>query len=364
MRVFNTRTRTITAVAFLVLGLVISACSGGASTTPAASSAAAATASAAASQNSDAAALADLYAKAKTEGSVLFYCAEAQSECDVIGNGFNAKYPGVTAQSIRLVSATAVTRFIAEKAAKAATADVLLISDFAFLNTSNQQGLTMPWSNAGIPGYASFPKAWVAPVYDVPYELNVLGIAYNTKLLTDAQAPKQWADLLKPEFKGKLNAPSPVVSSAVALLFGTMDQHAGVDDFLGKLKAQKVNFVASGMTGASASLAAGEYSVQAVANPAPIGDLIAQGASVKMVYPKDAVGLPEAFVLNAQPAHPNAQKLFASFLISKEGNEAIVKSTPTVATAYKQPDGITVAAPDFKFFDPANAKLVLGRLGF
>jgi ABC-type Fe3+ transport system substrate-binding protein len=222
----------------------------------------------------------------------------------------------------------------------------------------------MPWTAANVPGYAKFPKDWIAPTIDVPYELNVLGMAYNTKLLTEAQAPKQWSDLLKPEFKGKLNAPSPVVSSAVALLFGTMDQHAGVDDFLGKLKAQQVNFVASGMTGASASLAAGEYWVQAVANPAPIGDLIGQGAPVKMVYPKDAVGLPFAFVLNAQPAHPSALRLFASFLISPEGNEAIVKSTPTVATAYKKAEGISVVPPDFKFFDATNAKQVLSRLGF
>ena len=301
-----------------------------------------------------------LVAAAKAEGKVTFYCAVIPKDCEGISTAFQKKY-GITVNMLRIVSADMTARFAAEKRANADTADVLLSSDLPFLNSGASSGLLTSYAKAGLLP-ADYPKEWIAPGIDSPFEFEVLGIGYNTRMVKPQDVPKEWTDLLDPKWKGLMDGPSPAVSPAVPVIYGTIMEFVKDPDFLKKLGRQNIAHLAGGMVAASASLGAGEYAIQAVANTGSLHAEKAKGAPVDIVYPKGATGPPFIWALNAKPQRPNAQKLFAQFVISREGNKALFESNPGSASAYAKPS-FPVTTPDFRYFEEEARKRVLSDLG-
>jgi iron(III) transport system substrate-binding protein len=303
-----------------------------------------------------------LYQQAKTEGKLVIYCAEDPASCAGQADAFEKAFPGIQADSLKLVSATLGTRFSTEKASRAPTADVLLSSDFGFLADSNAKGLTVAWQKADVPGFADLPAKWVDQDIGAPYTYVVWGIAYNTDLVTADEAPKSWTDLLDPKWKGKMIQPACSVSTATAVAWGTIAENVS-PDFLSKLSQQGIAQSASGMQGASTDVGSGEHAVQAVANAGNVTTLKDKGAPLGINYPDNTTGPAYGAGLNADPAHPSAQKLFAAWLISKDGSQALFKANPQSVSPYASPEGVKSVAPNFKYFKDPYYTQVLGKDG-
>jgi iron(III) transport system substrate-binding protein len=303
-----------------------------------------------------------LYQQAKSEGKLVIYCAEDPATCTGLGDAFEKAYPGIEVDSLKLVSATLGTRFTTEKASRAPTADVLLSSDFGFLANANAKGLTVAWDKADVPGFAELPAQWVDADIGAPYTYVVWGIAYNSDLVKAEDAPRTWTDLLDPKWKGKMIQPACAVSTATAVAWGTIAEHVSAD-FLSKMSQQDIAQSASGMQGASSDVASGEHPIQAVANAGNVKTLKDKGAPLEINYPENTTGPAYGEGLNADPAHPNAQKLFASWLISKEGSAALFKANPQSVSPYASPAGVTVVPPNFKYFKDPFYSQVLGKDG-
>jgi iron(III) transport system substrate-binding protein len=303
-----------------------------------------------------------LYQQAKTEGKLVIYCAEDPASCAGQAKAFEQAYPGIKADSLKLVSATLGTRFSTEKASRAPTADVLLVSDFGFLSTANAKGLTTPWEKVDVPGFSDLPSKWVDKDIGAPFTYVVWGIGYNTDLVTSDEAPRSWSDLLDPKWKGKMIQPACSVSTATAVAWGTIAEHQS-SDFLSKMSQQGVAQSAAGMQGASTDVASGEHAVQAVANAGNVTTLKDKGAPLGINYPDDTTGPAYAAGLDADPAHPAAQKLFAAWLISKAGSEALFKANPQSVSPFASPEGVNAVPPNFKYFKEPYYSQVLGPDG-
>jgi iron(III) transport system substrate-binding protein len=137
-------------------------------------------------------------------------------------------------------------------------------------------------------------------------------MAYNTKLVPEAEAPKTWKDLLDPKWKGKLAVGHPGYSGAIGVMGVVLSKMYGWDYFtaLEKNKPQIGRSADDPVT----LLNAGERGVgMGVSLAAPLLSQ-ARGNPLKIVYPTDgtlAVYSPSAIPKNAP--HPNAAKLFMEF---------------------------------------------------
>jgi putative spermidine/putrescine transport system substrate-binding protein len=182
-----------------------------------------------------------------------------------------------------------------------------------FAKYKNEYFATIPRNMKDTRGY------WVGDYW------GAISIGYNANLISDA--PKTWADLLKPEYKGKvaLNG-SPLTSgSAVAGVFaaalangGSLNDVGPGIDFFAKLK-QNGNFipvqstpqtVASGQTPISIDW---DYLNLAYTKEYP-------GANWKTNIPADGVyGSYYCQAINATAPHPNAARLWQEFMYSDQG---------------------------------------------
>jgi len=199
----------------------------------------------------------------------------------------------------------------------------------AFAISGTAEGLFARYKNSN---FATVPRAmkdtrgfWVGDYW------GAVSIGYNANLIKTP--PTTWADLLKPEYKGKvaLNG-SPLTSgSAVAGVFAAAIANGGSlgdvgpgIDFFAKLK-QNGNFipvqstpqtVASGQTPISIDW---DYLNLAYIKEYP-------GANWKVTIPADGVyGAYYCQAINATAPHPYAARLWQEFMYSDQGQTIFLK---------------------------------------
>ena len=147
---------------------------------------------------------------------------------------------------------------------------------------------------------------------------------FNTDLVPKGSEPKTYDDLLDPKWKGKMAWSSLGSSSSANGFVGSvltfMGQEKGTA-YLQKLATQDIANVAAGARQVMDQVIAGEYPIalQTFNKHAVIS--AAQGAPAGWIPM-----LPMTLVLNvdsltANSPHPNAGKLFLSFVLSQEGQE-------------------------------------------
>ena len=263
----------------------------------------------------------ELVQKACAEGSVVYYTPDAESQAREINSVFEKRYPCIKVLTISAVSGRLIERLSAEIAAKKIEADAVLLNDLQALDKFKTMQALRPWNPPEDDKYPAASKLsgwWYAAGGTTEY------IAYNTDLVSAADAPKTWTDLLDPKWKGKISAPTVSIGGTGWMQYYFLTQKYG-DDFLVKLAAQQPKYFSSYQP-LTLAMARGEVAIAmtAVSIEAPMR--VDDGAPIKPVYPAD--GLPVAttyLALTNHAPHPNAAELYANWAISKEGQSAQVK---------------------------------------
>lgn len=81
------------------------------------------------------------------------------------------------------------------------------------------------------PEAASFPDQYKDPDgYWVAFNVEPSVVIYNTKLVSEADAPKSWADVCDPKFKGQIATADPAKSSTGFVALVSMMRAVGGDD--------------------------------------------------------------------------------------------------------------------------------------
>jgi iron(III) transport system substrate-binding protein len=151
--------------------------------------------------------------------------------------------------------------------------------------------------------------------------LSVIG--YNTDLVKSADAPRSFADLLDPKWKGKLIKAHPGYSGTILTATYQLTRDLGWP-YLEKLALQNVMQVQSA-SDPPKKLALGERAVQADGNEYNMIQLKERGRPVQPVYALEGTPLivgPNAVFKNAP--NPNAARLFQNWCFTAECQQLII----------------------------------------
>lgn len=148
-------------------------------------------------------------------------------------------------------------------------------------------------------------------------------IAYNTKLVKAEDAPKSWADLLDKKWIGKIVKAHPGYSGTIMTVTFELSRDLGWD-YLKKLGQQHVMQVQSAADPPK-KVAQGERPVEADGGEYFLLQIRDQGGPVEPVYPTEGTpSIPGGAGVVIDAPHPNAARLFVSYLLSLEGQQLLV----------------------------------------
>ena len=280
---------------------------------------------------------------ARREGLVVIYTSLNTQDSTPLTTAFETKY-GVKTELWRAASERVVQRGATEARAGRFTCDVFETNgpEMEALHRERLLDEFRSPSFADLPP-AAFPshREWIADRF------NFFTIAYNTNLVTPAEVPSSYEDLLHPRFAGRIGLEAGDVD-----WFGAMVKHMGEEKGLAYFRTLAASNpkVRSGHTLIGQLVASGEIPLAANVYNHNAERVAVQGAPIKWKALPPTFGRPNAIGVTRRAPHPHAAVLFADFVLSREGQE-ILKARNRV------PASTAVDSPlnDFPFetIDPA-----------
>jgi iron(III) transport system substrate-binding protein len=260
---------------------------------------------------------------AKKEGKVVWYTSLALPSAEKIAKLFETAYPGIAVEVHRTGSQRILQRVMQELAANIKAADVVHTSDaghFVLLKGKKLLAQHTP------PGVDRFPAGFKdADGYHYGLRATVNVIAYNTKVIAAAEAPRTWKDLLDPKWRGKLVTAHPGYSGVIATHVLALSHLHGWDYF--KQLAQNRLMLVQSAVDPAGVVASGERPVAVNGGDYTFYQTKKKGNPVEIVYPKEGVPLvvsPTAITSFAP--HPNAARLFTDFTFTREVQQVMADS--------------------------------------
>jgi iron(III) transport system substrate-binding protein len=260
-----------------------------------------------------------LIEQARKEGEVVFYSTMSVPVFEILHKAAKEKYPFINFQHVYLASSRQAARVMLEQRSGKVQADVLGNSLEGMSFYREQKILTRyesPEAKALIEGSVDPDRFWVGITTDF------LITAYNTRLIARAKAPKSYDDYLNPEFKGQManNSSVPYPYTGMVSLRGAEQARA----FLKRLQQQDVREV-EGFSHTSNLLAAGEYPITVFMQVSKIEELKKKGAPVDWLPGMPTFATLSTIGIVQNSPHPAAAKLFVDFMLSPEGQQALVR---------------------------------------
>ncbi|HKI99515.1 MAG TPA: extracellular solute-binding protein [bacterium] len=266
-----------------------------------------------------------LYEAAKKEKEFTVYTAHYNSEeAAAICAGYDKKYPGVHCNFIRTTAQVAYQRLAQDMKAGLAVASVISSTDLSHYPKMKQAGWLMKYRPHSLTNMIDAFKPYNDP--DDYYFVTAAGLVlinYNSDLVSEADAPKKWTDLLDPKWKNKVAIGHPGFSGYVGTWVVLMRKMYGWDYFT-KLEKNKPQ-IGRSINDTVTMLNAKERWVGAGPSATTLRSKD-KGNPLGVIYPEDGTLLmisPSGVLKNA-PA-PNAGKLYIEFLMNKEAAEIEVK---------------------------------------
>jgi iron(III) transport system substrate-binding protein len=258
----------------------------------------------------------ELIAAAKKEGKVVWYTSIDLKVSEEIAKTFEAKYPGVKVQVERTGAERLLQRIGQEYQSNIHAVDVVNSSDASHLVYWKDQGWLAPYVPEDVAKYYPAEHKDADGMY-ASFRVFLCIIAYNSSLVKKDEAPKSFADLLKPEWKGKIVKAHPGYSGTILTSTFQTARDLGWGYFE-KLAQQDVLQVQSASVPPK-KLALGERAVQADGVEYLILKEKEAGQPVEPVYATEGTPLiigPNG-LFKAAP-NPNAARLFQSYCFTAE----------------------------------------------
>jgi len=270
-------------------------------------------------------ATAELVTAANKEGKLAFYTAMDLPVAEHLAKAFETKYSGIAVRVERSGSERVFQRIAQEMASNIFACDVINSADAAHFIVWKRNGWLAPY----LPEDAA--RHFTADYRDgdglfVTTRIWLSSLGYNTDLVKAEDAPKSFADLLDPKWKGKMVKGHPAYSGTIMTATFQIARELGWD-YLEKLSKQQVMQVQSS-TDPPKKLALGERAIMADGNDYNLIQLKERGQPVEPIYPSE--GTPTitgpSGVFKSAP-NPNTARLFQNWLHSREGQQLLVDFT-------------------------------------
>jgi len=259
---------------------------------------------------------------AKKEGKVVWYTSVDLPLAEKIAKSFEAKFPGIAVRVERAGAERVFQRVAQEYGSNIHAVDVANSSDAAHLIVWKGKNMLEPFVPEDIakfyPAEHKDPDGMFAS-----FRVWLCIIAYNTNLVKKEDAPKSFADLLDPKWKGKIVKAHPSYSGTIMTSTYQTQRDLGWTYFE-KLAQQNVMQVQSS-TDPPKRLALGERAVMADGNEYNVFQLAESGKPIAPVYPTEGTPLiiGPTGIFKAAP-NPNAAKLFTAYGYMPECQQLIV----------------------------------------
>jgi iron(III) transport system substrate-binding protein len=259
---------------------------------------------------------------AKKEGQIIYYTSVDLPVAEKLAKAFEAKYSGISVRVERTGAERVFQRIGQEYSSNIHAVDVVNSSDAAHFIVWKRDGIL----KAYVPEDVS--KFYPAEQKDADgqfagWRVWLSIIAYNTTMVKAEDAPKSFADLLDPKWKGKIVKAHPGYSGTIMTATYELQRDLGWT-FFEQLAKQKVMQVQSSADPPK-KLELGERAVQADGNEYNILQLKDAGRPVEPVYATEGSPMivgPNG-IFKAAP-NPNAAKLFQSFCFTREAQQLII----------------------------------------
>jgi iron(III) transport system substrate-binding protein len=260
---------------------------------------------------------------ARKEGKLVWYTSLALPSAEKVAKLFEAKYSGIKVEVHRTGSQRILQRVMQELQANIKNVDVIHTSDAGHYVLLKDKKLLLKYTPAGADRFPPGFKDKDGYYYGLRATVNV--IAYNTKVVPAAEAPKTWKDLLAPKWKGKLVTAHPGYSGVIATHVLALSHLLGWDYF--KALGQQSVMIVQSAVDPSGVVASGERPVAVDGGDYTFYQSKKAGNPVEIVYPKEGVPLvvsPTAIA--AFSSRPNAAKLFTDFTFTKDVQQVLADS--------------------------------------
>jgi iron(III) transport system substrate-binding protein len=256
-----------------------------------------------------------ILAAAKKEGLVRYYTVQLPAALDRTVAGFRKAHPDIAIESFRGAAGTVMPRADQERASNADGADVMMTTDVVWLSNRAKEGALLAPAGPAARNWPAQQMGGGGRYAIVGYELFV--IPYNKTLARTP--PKTYADLLKPEFKGRLGTIESA-SQSLAAWYDWLEKANGAE-FLSGLKAQNPKLYVSGAPIAQA-VASGEIAASAFATVTAVKPLMDAGAPMDFVVPNPSFAASFGMSALSWAKRPNAGLVFMDYVMSVEGQTA------------------------------------------
>lgn len=261
--------------------------------------------------------LQDLYQAALKEGGQLTVYAGGDEVTQGFGikSAFERQFPGMKINIVVDLSKYHDARIEEELLRKDLKVDVAHLQTLHDFDDWARRGLLMPYKSIGwdqVPDAYKDPQARFTGLFMLTFANS-----YNKNMVSEANAPRNYSDFLKPEFKDRIIIAYPHDDDAVLYVFDKIIQKYGID-FIAKLQANGVQWVRGTQTPRDA-VEQGKYAVSAATSGAFVP---VDSANTRFVLPTS-----DPFLTWAQTGaifkdakHPAAAKLYVSWMLSKPVN--------------------------------------------
>ena len=257
---------------------------------------------------------AKLVEAAKKEGKLVWYTSTNVTESKPLLDDFEKTY-GIKGEIFRASGEKTLNRIVTEGRAGRWDYDVVTISEVDALMDAKLLGsYRSPEARTFIPEFKDANGYWTA-VY-----VNYATIGYNTKLVSEKEAPKQWEDLLDPKWKIKISIDQEQYS-----WYGTLHKAWGrerAQKYMRAIAKQDIQW-RKGHTLIAQLMSAGEFPL-GVVYAHRTEEMKTRGAPIEWVNTVN----PLVVTLNSagispKPQHPNVARLFIDFLLSKPAQQRL-----------------------------------------
>ena len=261
---------------------------------------------------------------ARKEGQLNWYTTLGVEQVVIpLNDEFQRRYPYIVSKYIRSTSPQILVRATAEARARSVRVDVVQ-ADVA--DGMKDAGLAQPFNS---PVMDEYPASYIDPDREwVSFRTSWQGIAWNTNLVSAADAPKDWEGLINPKFKGKIAWPENPASGAARYIthFRVMWGEDKALAYLKQLQAMDIRTSSGSTETLMDQVATGEYAV-GLTSMHLVAFAKEKGATVDGLNPEPALAKSGTVALLKGAPNPHAAMLFLDFLLSKDGGQKVLRES-------------------------------------
>ncbi|MEA4883266.1 MAG: extracellular solute-binding protein [Clostridia bacterium] len=254
------------------------------------------------------------------DSKLLLYTSVPLELATAFADEFTRANKGIKVEVFRAGSTDVVNKIWAEQETGGVKADLVWLADAASYYTFRDKGLLLAYKSpeaAKVPNDLKDPDGY----FTAARMINMI-IGINTNLVKPGAAPRKWDDLIG--FGRKAAMADPLYSGSNFMVTATfVNKQNGWSWFERARKSGML--VLRGNSDVSRGLGAGEFAACMVLDYMVL-DLKKTGAPVEIIWPEDgAISIPSPIAIIANTKNAVGARAFVDFLLSKKGQELMVR---------------------------------------